>query len=91
MPGLAAVTLLPCGSGSARAEPCDGVTGDRQRATGVTLTFLAGTSRAAGAASIARGTPFTVLAFISPGAGGAAIIFQAFHDTRRAKIVAGRN
>ena len=57
MPVLAAVTLLPCGSGAARAESCDGVTGDRQRAMRVTLTFLAGTSRAAGAASIARGTP----------------------------------
>lgn len=56
MPMLAAVTLRPCGSGAACAEPCDGVTGDRQRAVGVTLTFLAGTSRAAGATSIARGT-----------------------------------
>ena len=57
MPLFTAVTLPPCGSGSARADPRDGVTGDRQWAMGVTLTFLAGASRAAWAAGIARGTP----------------------------------
>lgn len=57
MPLFTAVTLRSRGSGSARADPRDWVTGDRQRAKGVTLTFLAGASWAAWAAGVAGGTP----------------------------------
>lgn len=91
MPVFAAVTLRPRGSWSTPADPCDRVTGDWQRAMGVTLTFLAGASRATWAAGIARGTPFAVLALITPRASGAAVIIQTFQDTGGAEIVAGRN